>query len=86
MASPITLRLDQETRRRVARIAKRWQTTTSSVLREAITDWVEREERSVRPYDLIKDLIGSVHGGDPGRSARGGRWVAEMLKARHKQS
>lgn len=86
MASPITLRLDEETRRRVARIAKRKQTTTASVLREAVKIWVEQEERALTPYELIKDLIGTVHGGDPGRSERGGRWIAEMLKARRKQS
>ena len=46
MASPITLRLDPELRRRVTRIAKRKQTTTSEVLREAIATWVEREDSS----------------------------------------
>jgi len=51
MASPITLRLDPDIRRRVTRIAKRKRTTTSSVLREAITTWVAREESTVSPYE-----------------------------------
>jgi hypothetical protein len=34
------------------------------------------------PYDTIADLIGSVKGSDPGRSAGGGRRVAEMLRRR----
>jgi predicted DNA-binding protein len=85
VASPITLRLDKETRRKVERIAKRRQTTTSAILREAIGNWVSREESNVTVYDQIKDLIGSVHGGDPKRSERGGRWIAEMLKARRNQ-
>jgi predicted DNA-binding protein len=81
MASPITLRLDAETRRRVARIAKRKKTTTSTVLREAISSWVEREESAGSAYEQIKDLIGSVHGGDPGRSTRR---LSEVLKARRR--
>ena len=86
MASPLTLRLDKETRRRVERIAKRRQMTTSAVLREAIGTWVSREESNVTAYDQIKDLIGSVHGGDPKLSENTGRRVAEMLKARRSQS
>ena len=86
MASPITLRLDEETRRRVARIAKRKRTTTSSILREAVKTWVEQEESALTPYERTKHLIGIVHGGDPGRSERGGRWITQMLKARRKQS
>ena len=84
VTSLITLRLDNEIRRRVEQIAKRRRTTKSAVLREAIGTWVTREESSVTVYDQIKDLIGSVHGGDPRRSENIGRRVAEMLKARHR--
>jgi len=84
VTSLITLRLDNEIRRRVEQIAKRPRTTKSAVLREAIGTWVTREESSVTVYDQIKDLIGSVHGGDPRRSENTGRRVAEMLKARHR--
>ena len=73
-------------RRRVTRIARRRRTTTSDVLREAISSWVAREESTETVYDLIKDLIGTVHGGDPHRSENTGRKVAAMLKARRKQS
>lgn len=79
MASPITLRLDPELRRQVTRIARRRRTTTSSVLREAIADWVAREDQSLTLYDRVADLIGSVHGGDPQRSSRR---LSEVLKAR----
>jgi predicted DNA-binding protein len=86
VASPITLRLDPDLRKRVARLAKRKQTTTSTVLREAITTFVEREETAPSVYDLIKDLIGNSHGGDPTLSTDTGRKFREALKARHKQS
>ena len=82
MASPITLRLDPELRRRVTRIAKRKRTTTSNVLREAIKTWVQREDSSETLYDQVADLIGSVHGGDPGRSTRK---LSEVLKARRRK-
>jgi predicted DNA-binding protein len=86
VASPITLRLDPDMRRRVARLAKRKKTTTSTVLREAITSWVEREENSGSVYDQIKDLIGNVRGGDPTLSTDTGRKFSELLRARRKQS
>ncbi len=79
MASPITLRLDPVLRQRVARIARRRRLTTSDVLREAVTTFVAREESSETVYDSIKDLIGSVHGGDPKRSTRR---LSDVLKAR----
>ena len=69
----------------MARIARRRQTSTSQVLREAITTWVEREESGVSVYESIKDLIGIAHGGDPTLSTNTGRRFAEMLKARRRQ-
>ena len=82
MAAPISLRLDPELRRRVDRIAKRKRTTTSEVLREAITTWVEREDISGSFYDSIKDLVGCVRGGDPTRSTRK---MSDVLKGRRRK-
>ena len=82
MASPITLRLDEETRRQVARIARRKRTTTSNVIREAITTLVAREDKALTPYESIQDLIGSVKGGDPKRSTRR---LTDILKARSRK-
>ena len=86
MASPITLRLDPEIRRRVTRIARRRKTTTSSVLREAISTWVAREENTVSAYESIKDLIGIVHGDDPNLSTDMGKKFTQLLRARRNQS
>ena len=84
MNSAMALRLDDQTRRRIARLAARRGTTRSALVREAITALVEREERqaALRPHDLVKDVLGSVHGGDPDRSTDVGRKVKRMLKAR----
>ena len=83
MASPITLRLDPDLRRRVERIAKRKRCSTSVALREAISAWVENEDSTGSVYDQIKDLIGCVSGGDPGRSTRR---LSDVLKARNRKT
>jgi hypothetical protein len=44
MASPLTLRLDEKTRKLIVRIARRKQVSTSEVVRQAIEAWVDRQE------------------------------------------
>ena len=82
MASPLTLRVDDKTRQRIARIAKRKKLSTSEVVRQAIEAWADREEPVTRPFELIKDLVGIVHGGDPHRSEDAGRKFTKALKER----
>ena len=84
MSSAMALRLDDRTKRRIARLAARRGTTRSALVREAIAALVEKEERqaAVRPHDLVKDLLGSVRGGDPDRSTDVGKKVRRMLKGR----
>lgn len=86
MASPLTLRLDKETRQRIARIARRKRVSASQVIREAIEAWVERQESTGSPYEMVADLIGVVHGGNPKRSTETGRRLAELLKGRRRRS
>lgn len=82
MAAPMTLRLDQKTRERIARIARRKRVSTSDAVRQAIEAWVERQEKIDSPYEAVADLLGVVHGGDPKRSSKTGRRFAELLKKR----
>ena len=82
MAAPLTLRLDEDTRKRIARVAENEGVSASEVIRSAIDSWVNLREAVTAPYESIKDLIGVVHGGDPKRSARTGHQVKEMLKSR----
>jgi hypothetical protein len=82
MASPLTLRLDEKTRKRIARIASRKQVSTSEVVRRAIEAWTELQEPVTSPYEAIKDLIGVVHGGNPRGSVRTGRRFTKLLKRR----
>ncbi len=86
MASPLTLRLDDKTRKRIARIARRRQVSTSEVVREAIEAWAERHEPVTSPYEAMADLIGVVRGGNPKRSAQTGRRFSKLLKVRRGRS
>jgi hypothetical protein len=82
MASPLTLRLDAKTRKRIERIARRRQVSVSEVIRLAIAAWAEQQEPIAAPFEAIADLIGVVHGRMPGRSTRMGRRFSEILKKR----
>jgi predicted DNA-binding protein len=85
MASPLTLRLDEKTRSRIARIARRKRLTTSEVVRQAIEAWAERHEPVASPYEAVKDLIGVVHGGNPKGSLQTGRQFTKLLKRRRRR-
>ena len=85
MASPLTLRLDEKTRKRIARIARRKRLTTSEVVRQAIEAWAERQEPVSSPYAAVTDLIGIVRGGNRKRSLQTGRQFAKLLKRRRRR-
>jgi Arc/MetJ-type ribon-helix-helix transcriptional regulator len=82
MASPLTLRLDDKTRKRIARLARRKELSTSEVVRQAIAAWADRHEAVTSPYEAVTDLIGVVRGGKPRRSTQTGRRFTKLLKSR----
>jgi predicted DNA-binding protein len=82
MSSPVTLRLDRQTKERIARVARRKQISNSQAIRQAIETWIEDQEPAASPYEIISDLIGVVHGGNRTRSVGGGRKFAAALKRR----
>jgi predicted transcriptional regulator len=82
MASPLTLRLDEKTRKRIARIARHKQLSTSEVVRRAIEAWADLQEPVTSPYQAISDLIGVARGGNPKRSTQTGLRFAKLLKRR----
>ena len=87
MDSPVTLRLDKDTRQRVARIAREKRVSASEVIREAIDSWIKLHEaaQAAAPYDGAADLIGVVRGGDPKRSTRTGIQFKRLLKRGRKR-
>lgn len=86
MASPLTFRMDPQTRRRIAALARHKRLSKSEVIRQAIAAWADREEPVTSPYEAMRDLLGVVHGGDPHRSAKTGRRFAALLKNRKRSS
>lgn len=76
----ISVRIDPDEGRLLRRIARRRRTSISEVVRDAVSDLAEKEEKKpVRPYDQIADLIGSVEGLRPDLSERTGDRFHQML-------
>lgn len=81
MASPVSLRLDKATRRRVEQVARQKRIPPSQLMREAIMSTVAAQPAPT-PYELMADLIGTARGGDPKLSENIGLKVKEMLRKR----
>ncbi len=52
MSSPVTFRVDKETRQRIVRIARK-QVSASEVIRQAIETWIEEQEPAGSPYEMV---------------------------------
>ena len=79
----MTVRLDERTRRRVSRVARRRKQPVSAAVREAIDAWLEQHEGGTRVFELIADLAGCVKG-PRNLSVGGGRKVAALLRKRRR--
>jgi hypothetical protein len=77
--------LDEKTRQRIARLARRKQLSTSEIVRRAIAAWADLQEPVTSPYEAMMDLIGIVDGGNPRRSEQTGRSFTAILKRRKRQ-
>jgi len=84
----MTIRLDPETRFRLASASRRRGRTPSAVARAALTAWLDGEEGTagLAPYEAVVDLIGCVRGGDPKRSTRGVREIRDARRSRGRRS
>ncbi|NGZ96881.1 MAG: hypothetical protein CV089_12290 [Nitrospira sp. WS110] len=86
---PLTVRVDPKTERLIQRLARKRGRSKSDVIRDAITVLAKREqeqEKTERPYDSVRDLIGSVRGGPSDLSERTGDRFRRMLQDRHRRS
>jgi len=86
METAMTIRLDRETRRKIARIAERRRISQSDVIRLALNSLPDFHETEKTAYELMKPFIGTVNGGDPKRSENGGQKFKAYLKEKHKRS
>lgn len=77
----VSVRLSKDEERIVRQIARRQKSTVSHVIRSAVSNLVQSEEQKpLRPYDRIADLIGSVAGLPPDLSATTGQQLAELMQ------
>jgi predicted DNA-binding protein len=79
----MSLRLDAQTVSAIDRISARTGKSKSDIVREAIADFVAKNEessRGERPYDKVAHLIGSVDSGGMQLSTNTGRRVAKLLQ------
>lgn len=86
MESPVTVRLDAETRRKIAREAKQRRISKSEVIRRALSSYAEVRMAEDSPYEQMKDLIGVAHGGDSTLSTNTGRKFKAILEKKRKRS
>jgi hypothetical protein len=79
MKASTILRLDPNTRRKLAGVARRIGISKSEVIRRALNSWVKLIDSSDSPYEMIADLIGVVKGGNPKRSEMSGKQFRKVL-------
>lgn len=78
---PLSMRLDRETELILEKTARTLGETKSQVIKRSIRDFCSRalEEKPAKPYDLIKDLLGSAASGRGDLSLRGEEILRERL-------
>lgn len=86
---PLTVRLDPKTERLIQRLARKRGRSKSEVIRDAIGILVKRaqeQEQTERPYEAVRDLIGSVRGGPSDLSEQTDDRFRRMLQDRPRPS
>ncbi len=83
---PFSLRLDEDTERRILRLALATGRTKSQVVREAVAAYGEEYEQyeaeNPTAYDRLKHLIGTVDTGGRQLSERTGQRFRDLLEAK----
>ena len=81
---PLSLRLDRETELILEKTARTLGETKSQVIKRSIRDFCARtlEQKPGKPYDLIKDLLGTAASGRGDLSVRGEEILRERLSRR----
>ena len=78
----MSLRLDDATRRTIARLARTRRTSQSEVVREAVVALVKQAVTGDRPYQAWEPVIGIAKGGRRDLSERTGERFRELLTER----
>jgi predicted transcriptional regulator len=79
---PLTVRVDPKTERLIQQLARKRGRSKSEVIRDAIAIFAKRaqeQDKTERPFEAARDLIGSVRGGPADLSERTGDRFRKML-------
>ena len=85
---PLTVRVDQKTERLIQRLARKRGRSKSEVIRDAIgvlAKQIQGEEETERPYEAVRDLIGSIRGGPSDLSVRTGEHFRRKVHAKQRE-
>jgi len=82
MNAPLSIRVDQRTRRSLARLARQSRRSQSAVVREAIDAFVAKAPAVLRPYDAWREVLGSADSGIGNLSEQTGAKFRDALIAR----
>jgi hypothetical protein len=80
----LSVRLDEETRRLLTRLARARRLSRSELVRRGIHLLAQNDPNTqeANPYQLLRHLIGRVHGGPPDLSERTGARFRKILTER----
>ncbi len=80
----VSVRLDEETRALLEKTARALQTRKTEVVKRSIRDFCERalKQRTRRPYELLKDLVGNEGSGRGDLSVRGEEILREHFSGK----
>lgn len=81
---PLSVRLDDDTRKLLNRLARESRVSRSEVVRRGIRLLAENDDQGDEaiPYDKIRHLIGSIRGGPADLSERTGKNFRKILAER----
>jgi hypothetical protein len=84
METQISLRLPETLLKRIDREARKRRVRRSDLVRQALEAFLNGETAVIggRPYDLIRDLVGSVSGGPPDLGARHREYLRDLIHDR----
>jgi Arc/MetJ-type ribon-helix-helix transcriptional regulator len=84
MEKQLTLRIPQRIARQLDVLVRKKGKPRSSIVREAIETYYRREtgRPQEKPFDRVRDLIGSLSGGPPDLGARHREYLKDLFHGR----
>ena len=84
MRAQISVRLYEPLLKQLNREARKRRVRRSDLVREALEAFLSREVAAIcsRPYERVRDLVGSLTGGPPGLGAQHRKYLRDLILPR----